>query len=63
MHIKTGNTEGEYQSIITLFGLTGGKDMGSSIGLVSSCLPSTWIVFTRALTVADFKNFFCWRFD
>ena len=32
--------------------------MGPSIGLVSSCLPSAWITFTLALTVAALKSFF-----
>ena len=36
--------------------------MRSSIGLVSSCLPSAWIAFTLALTVAALKSFFYWRF-
>ena len=42
---------------MTLFGFTEGKDMGSSIGLVSSGLPLVWIEFTRALTVALLRAF------
>ena len=37
--------------------------MGPSIGLVSSWLPSVWIVLTLDLIVAALKSFFCWRFD
>ena len=36
---------------MTLFGLTGGKNIGLSIGLVSSRLPSLWMAFTLALIV------------
>ena len=32
--------------------------MGPSIGLVSSCPPSSWIVFTLALTMVALKSFF-----
>ena len=32
--------------------------MGSSISLVSSCLPSTWITITLALIMAALKRFF-----
>ena len=37
--------------------------MGSSIDMVSLCLPSAWIAFTLALTMVALKSFFCWRFD
>ena len=32
--------------------------MGPSIGLISSCLPSTWIAFTLALTVTALRASF-----
>ena len=63
MHIKTANTQGEYYCIIMghndPFGFIGGKDIGPSIGSVSSWLPPVWIAFTRALIVIALKNFFC----
>ena len=46
-----------------VFGLTGGKDMWPSIGLVSSWLNSVWITLTLNLTMVALKSFFCWRFD
>ena len=38
--------------------LTGRKDMGPSIGLVSSWLPFMWISFIIALTMAALTFFF-----
>ena len=61
--IQRVSTSASWWGIITLFGLTGGKDMVPSIGLVSSCLLSVLTTFTWALTVAALKSFFYWRFD
>ena len=48
---------------MTLFGLTGGKDIRPSIGLVSARLLLVWMAFTLELIVATLKSFLCWRFD
>ena len=37
--------------------------MRHSIGLVSSCLTSTWIAFIPTLTVVALKSFFYWHFN
>ena len=67
MHIKSINTKGGYKCIVMglnyPIGFIGGKDMGSSIGLVSSRLPLMWTAFTQALTVATLRSFFYARFD
>ena len=42
-----------------LFKLIGGKDIGPSIGLVSSWPPSVWIALTLDLTVETLMSFFC----
>ena len=61
--IQRVSTSASYWGTIILFELTVGKDMGSSIGLISSCSPFAWIAFTIALNVAALKRFLCWCFD
>ena len=47
-----------HSGVQTLFGLTEGKDMGQSIGSVSTWLLPVWMAFTLALIVAALKSFF-----
>ena len=49
--------------VMTLDGLTGGKDIRPSIDWTALLLSRTWIVFTRARTVAARNNLFFWRLD
>ena len=46
--IQRVSTSASKWGIMTLLGFTGGKDIGSSIGSISSRLALVWIAFTRA---------------
>ena len=42
--------------VMTLDGLTGGKDIGPSIGWIALLLSGMWMVFTQALTMAALNS-------
>ena len=52
-------TSASYWGTMTLFRLTGVKDIGPSIGSISARLPPRWMAFTPALIVNALKSFFC----
>ena len=46
------STSASWCGVMTLDGLTGGKDIGPSIGWIALLLSGTWMVFTRARAMA-----------
>ena len=52
------STSASWCGVTTLDGLIGGKGIGSSIGRISLLLSGTWMVFTRAWTVAARNSLF-----
>ena len=57
------STSASWCGVITLDGFIRGNDIGSLIGWISLLLSGTWMVFTRARTVAACNNLFFWRLD
>ena len=52
------STSASWCGVMTLDGLMGGKDMGSSTGYIPLLLFRVLMVFTQAQTVAACSNFF-----
>ena len=52
------STSASWCGVMTLDGLIGGKNIGSSIGWIALLLSGTWMVFTRAQTVAACNSLF-----
>ena len=52
------STSASWCEVMTLDGLIGGKDIGSSISWTSLLLSGAWMVFIRARTVAAHNNLF-----
>ena len=52
------STSASWCGVMTLDGLIGGKDIASSICWIALLLSGTWMVFTRARTVAARNNLF-----
>ena len=50
------NTSASWCGVMTLDGLTRGKDIGSSIGWIALLLSGMWMIFTRARVVAARNN-------
>ena len=57
------STSASWCVVMTLDGLTGGKDIGPSIGWIALLLSRTWMVFTRARAVAARNSLLFWRLD
>ena len=57
------STSASWCEVMTLDGLTGGKDIGSSIGWITLLLSAMWMVFTRARAVAAHNSLLFWRLD
>ena len=57
------STSASWCGVMTLDGLIRGNDIGSSIGWISLLLFGTWMVFTRARTMAVRNNLFFWRLE
>ena len=55
------STSVSWCGVMTLDGLTWGKDIGSSIDWIALLLSGTWMVFTRVRTVVARNNLFFWR--
>ena len=56
-------TSASWCGVMTLDGFIGGKDIGSLIGWIALLLLGTWMVFTRAQTVAARNSLFFRRLD
>ena len=52
------STNASWCGVMTLVGLTGGKDIGPSIDWTTLLLFGTWMVFTRARNVAARNDLF-----
>ena len=57
------STSALWCGVMTLDGLIGGKDTGSSIGWIAPLLSGTWMVFTRARVMATRNSLLFWRLD
>ena len=57
------STSASWCGVMTLDGLTGGKDIGSSISQIALLLYGMWMIFTRARAVAARNNLLFWRLD
>ena len=57
------STSASWCEVMTLEGLTGGKDIGLSIDWIALLLFGTWIVFTRAQVVAACNSLLFWLLD
>ena len=57
------STSASWCGVMTLDGFIGGKDIRPSIGWITLLLSGTWMMFTRARTVATCNNLFFWRLD
>ena len=57
------STSASWYGVMTLDGLTGGKDIGSSIGWIALLLSGMWMVFNRARAEANRNNLLFWHLD
>ena len=57
------STSASWCGVMTLDGLTGGKDIWPSIGWIALPLFGMWMVFSRAWVMAACNNLLFWRLD
>ena len=57
------STSASWCGVMTLDGLTGGKDIWPSIGWIALFLSRMWMVFTRARVVGARNSLLFWRLD
>ena len=57
------STSASWCGVMTLDGLIGRKDIGSSTGWTALLLSGAWMVFIWACMVAVHNRFFFWRLD